>query len=82
MVPPFFPSLAKKLALNASMSNNLLNIYYNLGFRPYSSLPKEDRSAIGTEYYGALFNIFNCWWRKLDNGLWDYIDPKAVEERE
>jgi hypothetical protein len=64
------------------VSKKLLNIYHEMGFRPYSALSKEDRRAIGVEYYGALFGIFQCWWRKLDNGLWDWIDPRAVEERE
>ena len=81
MVGPFCLNSNEKPVRYALVSK-LLTIYYSLGFRPYSSLSKEDRSAIGVEYYSALFNIFKCWWRKLDNGLWDYIDPKAVEEKE
>jgi hypothetical protein len=62
------------------VSNSYLNIYSKMGFKPYSSLSKEEKREIGVVHYGSLFNIFKLWWRKLENGLWDWVDPKTVEE--
>lgn len=81
MANGFYRDMNPDFVRSVLMAKDILEIFKNLGFKSYGELSKSSQREIGAAYYGALFNIFECWWRKLETGKWDWVSLGNLREK-
>jgi len=60
-------------------TKRLLEVYRNLGYKPFAELFEKDRAALSLMVKTENTRVIYCWWRKLENGQWDWVGPFEKE---